>query len=92
MPDKTIYTFFLPALNQPVHGLLESGRTIHTHRLAIITENTLTGTLPAQQTSYFVTTANGSRYTLIVLPVSEFHAWLVDLLGISIPQTEVITI
>ena len=92
MPDKTIYTFFPPVLNKPVHGLLESGRTIHTQRLAMITENIVASSLPAQQTGYFVTTANGSRYTLIVLPVSAFHAWLVDLLGIPIPQTEASTI
>ena len=92
MPDKTIYTFFPPVLNQPVHGLLESGRTIRTQRLAIITENIVANNLPAQQTGYFVTTANGSRYTLIVLPVSAFHAWLEDILGVPIPQTEVTTI
>ena len=92
MPDPTIYTFLPPILNKPVHGLLESGRTIRTQRLAMITENIVASGLPAQQTGYFVTTANGSRYTLIVLPVSAFHAWLVDLLGIPIPQKEVSTI
>jgi hypothetical protein len=92
MPDTTLYTFLPPSLNKPVHGLLMSGQTTRTRRIAIIEASVTVHSPFGSQSGYFVTTTRGNRYTLIVLPVSAFHAWLVDFLGIPIPQKEVSTI
>ena len=92
MPDTTLYTFLPPSLNKPVHGLFSSGQTIRTSRIVMIEASLTARTLLGSQSEYFVTTARDTRYTLIVLPVSAFHAWLVDFLGIPIPQKEVSTI
>jgi hypothetical protein len=83
MPNTTIYTFIPPILNKPVHGLLETGRTIRTNRIVMLEESQVAHTLLGSGSGYFVTTASGSRYTLIVLPVSALKAWLADFLGIS---------
>jgi hypothetical protein len=83
MPNPTIYTFLPPVLNQPVHGLLETGRTIRTNRIVMLEESQVVQKLLGPESGYFVTTASGSRYTLIVLPVSALKAWLADFLGVS---------
>lgn len=91
MPNPTIYTFFPPMLNKPVRGLLETGQTIHTNRIVMIEESRVAHTLLGPGSGYFVTTSSGSHYTLIILPVSAFKAWLADFLGVSAnTQTEVI--
>ena len=83
MPDPIIYTFLPPILNKPVHGLLETGRIIRTNRIVMLEESQVTHTLLGPGSGYFATTASGSRYTLIVLPVSALKAWLADFLGVS---------
>jgi hypothetical protein len=90
MPDPIIYTFLPPILNQPVHGLLETGRTIRTNRIVMLEESRVAHTLLGSGSGYFATTASGSRYTLIVLPISALKAWLADFLGVS--PTEVTSI
>lgn len=90
MPDPILYTFLPPILNQPVHGLLETGRTLRTNRIVMLEKSQVAHTLLGSGSGYFVTTASGSRYTLIVLPISALKAWLADFLGVS--PTEVTAI
>ena len=92
MQDQIIYTFIPPVLNKPVHGLLETGRSIRTNRIVAMTESAVTHTLFASDTGYFVITASGSRYALIVLPVAALLSWLRDYCGVVDPQMEVIPI
>ena len=94
MQDQIVYTSrsVPPVLNKPVHGLLETGRSIRTNRIVAMTESAVTRKLFGSDTGYFVTTASGSRYTLIVLPVAALLAWLRDYLGVVDPQMEVIPI
>lgn len=80
MPNPIVYTFLPPMLNQPVHGLLETGRTIRTRRIVVLEEGRVAQASPDPGNSYFATTSSGSRYTLIVLPVSALKAWLADFL------------
>jgi hypothetical protein len=88
MPNQTIYTFLPPILNKPVHGLLETGHTIRTSRIVILEESRVAYTLLGSGNGWFITTSSGSRYTLILLPISAFKAWLADFLGVL--PTEVI--
>jgi hypothetical protein len=88
MPEPTIYTFLPPILNKPVHGLLETGRTIRTNRIVIMEESRGAHALLGPGSGYFVTTSSGSRHNLIVLPVSAFQTWLAEFPGI--PPKEVI--
>lgn len=90
MPEPTIYTFHPPIINKPVRGLLETGQTIRTNRIVIMEESRVAHALLGPGNGYFVTTASGLRYNLIVLPVSAFQAWLADFLGIQ-PKEAVIT-
>ncbi len=83
MPNQTIYSFLPPSLNKPVHGLLETGRTIRTSKIVMLEESRVADTLFGSGSGYFVTTASGSHYTLIILPVSALKAWLADFLGVS---------
>lgn len=92
MQDQIIYTFIPPVLNKPVHGLLETGRSIRTNRIVAMTESAVTHTLFASDTGNYLTTSSGSRYTLIVLPVAALLAWLRDYCGVVDPQMEVIPI
>jgi hypothetical protein len=39
MPDPIIYSFIPPILNKPVHGLLETGRTIRTSKIVMLEES-----------------------------------------------------
>jgi hypothetical protein len=89
MPETTIYTFQSPVLNQPVLGLLETGRNIRTSKIVMLEESQVADTLRGPGSGYFITTKSGSRYNLIVLPVSAFQAWLADFLGA--PKKEVTT-
>jgi len=89
MPNKTIFSFLPPSLNKPVHGLLETGCTIRTSKIVMLEESRVADTLFGPGSGYFVTTSSGSRYTLIILPVSALKAWLADFLGVSL--TEVTT-
>jgi hypothetical protein len=75
MPDRILYTSLSPVPNKPVHGLLETGRTIRTKRVAVMTESVIAHPLWGPQTGYFVTTISGSRYTVLVLPVAAFRIW-----------------
>ena len=90
MPEPTIYTFLPPILNKPVRGLLETGQTIRTNRIVIMEESRVAHALLGPGSGYFVTTSSGSRYNLIVLPVSDFQYWLADFLGVS-PKEAAIT-
>lgn len=90
MPNQIIYTFLPPILNKPVHGLLETGRTIRTSKIVMLEESRTADTLFGRGSGYFVTTSSGSRYALIILPMSAFKAWLADFLGVS--PTEVTAI
>lgn len=83
MPDQTIYSFLPPILNKPVHGLLETGRTIRTSKIVMLEEIRAADTLFGRGSGYFITTASGSRYTLIILPLSALKAWLAEFLGVS---------
>jgi hypothetical protein len=83
MPDPIIYTFLHPILNKPVHELLETGRTIRTSKIAVLEESRTVDTLFGHDSGWFITTASGSRYALILLPMSAFKAWLADFLGVS---------
>jgi hypothetical protein len=83
MPNQTIYSFLPPVLNQPVHGLLETGRTIRTSKIVMLEESRTADTLFGHGSGWFITTSNGSRYTLILLPMSALKAWLADFLGVS---------
>jgi hypothetical protein len=89
MPNQTIYSFLPPILNQPVHGLLETGRTIRTSKIVMLEESRVADTLFGPGSGYFITTSNGSHYTLIILPVSALKAWLAEFLGVSAIQLEV---
>ena len=89
MPDPIIYSFLPPILNKPVHGLLETGRTIRTSKIVMLEESRTADTLFGRGSGYFVTSSNGSRYTLIILPLSALKAWLAEFLGVS--PTEVTT-
>ncbi len=83
MPDPIIYTFLPPILNKPVHGLLETGRTIRTSKIVMLEESRTADTLFGRGSGWFVTTSSGSRYALILLPMSAFKAWLAEFLGVS---------
>ena len=89
MPDPIIYSFLPPVINKPVHGLLETGRTIRTSKIVILEESRASGALFGYGSGYFITTARGSRYALVLLPMSAFKAWLADCPGVS--PTEVTT-
>lgn len=88
MPEPTIYTFLPPILNKPVRGLLETGQTIRTNRVVIMEESRVAQAILGPGSGYFVTTSSGSRYNLIVLPVSALQSWLADFLGV--PPKEVV--
>ncbi len=90
MPDPLIYTFIPPTLNKPVHGLLETGRTIRTSKIVMLEESRTADTLFGHGSSWFITTSSGFRYTLILLPLSALKAWLADFIGVS--PTEVTAI
>ncbi|MEI7846280.1 MAG: hypothetical protein WCK35_10795 [Chloroflexota bacterium] len=92
MQDQFICKFIPPALNKPVHEMLDTGRSIRTNRIVAMTESAVTHTLFASDTGYFVFTASGSRYALIVLPVAALLSWLRDYCGVVDPQMEVIPI
>ncbi len=92
MQDQFICTFISPALNKPVHEMLDTGRSIRTNRIVAMTESAVTHTLFASDTGNYVTKASGSRYALIVLPVAALLTWLRDYCGVVDPQMEVIPI
>jgi hypothetical protein len=91
MQDQFIYTFLPPVLNKPVHGLLETGRSIRTNRIVAMTESAVTRKLFGSDTGHFVTTASGSRHNLIILTVAALLAWLRGYLGVVDPQMEVMS-
>lgn len=91
MPDRIIYTFLPPVINQRLSGLLENGQIIRTSRIVMLEESQIAHALLSPQSGYFATSKNGSRYTLILLPVSTLQAWLADVLGVPIPGKELTT-
>jgi len=82
MPEPTIYTFQPPVLNKPVLGLFDTGQAIRTSKIVMLEESRIAQALLGAGSGYFITTQSGSRYNLIILPVSAFQSWLADLLGV----------
>lgn len=91
MPDRIIYTFLPPVINQRLSGLLENGQIIRISRIVMLEESQIAHALLGPQSGYFATSKNGSRYILILLPVSALQAWLADVLGVPIPGKELTT-
>ena len=61
MLDQIVHTFALSVLNKPVHEMFDTGHSIRTKRITVMTESAATCKMPGSDTGYFVTTASGSR-------------------------------
>jgi len=93
MPDQFIHKFLPPILNKPISCLLETGRSIHTHRIVTLSESAVTCKLFGSNTGHFINTEFGFRYTQIILSVAALLAWLRDYFGVGVDlRMEVIPI